>query len=200
MRSDLINLIEKIFQNSLYNLNEIINYSPPLYDPNWNKKFIEYNPSTRVPDKKKSKFKFDFKKNNSLKLENDKHGVYLLLGYEINFAYIGCTDSKLSQRFTTHIQKITATNLGRFYTPINWDNFIVKRYEKLKEKSVLLDDIKLTFFDYEDFENILKNNKDPKKELEALIYCYFKKKLGIQTLLNSENRISKHYRYKYNDI
>ena len=53
MKEELTNVIEKTFQNSLFNILELIDYSPPLYDSNWNKKFIKFNPSTRVPDKKK---------------------------------------------------------------------------------------------------------------------------------------------------
>ena len=198
MKKELTNIIEKTFQNSLFNILELIDYTPPLYDSNWNKKFIKFNPSTRVPYKKKNKFKFNFKKSNPLELNNDKLGVYLILGTTINFIYVGCSDKKLKQRFTTHIQKITATNLGRWYTPFNWDSFIVKRYEILKEKSVLLDDIKLTFFNYSNFEKILNSKEDPKKELEAIIFYYFKKKFESSNFLNTETQVSnKIFRDKY---
>ena len=201
MKDKLAGIIENTFHNSLFNIMDIIEYSPPLYDPSWNKKFKKYDPSTRVPDKNKSKFVFNFKEKNPLNLNNNKLGVYLILGTAINFAYIGCSDKKLNQRFTTHIQKITATNLGRWYTPINWDAFIIKRYEKLREKSVLLDDIKLTFFDYTDFEKILDNENDPKTELEAIIFFYFKSKLGTNTLINAEKQVSnKFYRDKYKNL
>ncbi len=201
MKEELTKIIETTFQKSLFSIYEIIEYSPPSYDPNWNKKFKKFNPSKRVPDKIKSKFVFNFKKSNPLKLNNDKLGVYLLIGTKVNFAYIGCSDKKLHQRFTTHIQKITATNLERFYTPINWDSFIVNRYEKLKEKSVLLDDVKITFFNYFDFHKILNNKKDPKEELEAIIFYYFKKKFESNIFLNTETSVSKKfYRNKYKNI
>ena len=53
MRDELIEIIEKTYQNSLFSILEIIEYSPPSYDSSWNKKFVQFNPSTRVPDKKK---------------------------------------------------------------------------------------------------------------------------------------------------
>ena len=201
MRDKLAEIIENTFHNSLYNIMDIIDYSPPLYDPSWNMKFKKYDASTRVPDKTKSKFFFDFKKKNPLNLVSDKLGVYLILGTTVNFAYVGCSDKNLKQRFKTHIQKITASNLERWYTPINWDAFIIKRYEKLREKSVLLEDIKLTFFDYTNFEKILDNKNDPKTELEAIIFFYFKSKLEKNTLINTEKQVSnKFYREKYKNL
>tara|TARA_E500000178_G_C16819784_1_gene660952 strand:- start:120 stop:728 length:609 start_codon:yes stop_codon:yes gene_type:complete len=198
MPNELNNIIEKTYQNKLFNILEIINYSPPQYDSSWNKKFIKYNPSKRVPDKKQSKFDFDFKQSNPLNLNNDCLGVYLILSIPTNFAYVGCSNKNLKQRFETHIQKITATNLNRYYTPINWDTFIITRYEKLKDKSIFLTDLKLTFFNCFDFKEILQDTGNQEEELEAIIYYFFKKKLKDFNFLNTENSVSnKIFRDKY---
>ena len=38
-KNKLQNLIEDTYRNYLFNIEKIIDYTPPKYDPNWNKKF-----------------------------------------------------------------------------------------------------------------------------------------------------------------
>ena len=197
-KNKLQNLIEDTYRNYLFNIEKIIDYTPPKYDPNWNKKFKQVDKSTWIPDKKKGHFKFSFKKNNLLKLDNNVTGVYLIIGDEIKFFYTGYTKNNLVQRFITHIQKITATNLGRWYTPKKWQPFIIKRYEVMKNRSVLLNDIKLSYFHSNNFIKILNNENYPEIELEAAIFYYFKKKFNNSIILNTTGKISnKIYRDKY---
>ena len=56
----------------------------------------------------------------------------------------------------------------------------------LGENSVLLNDLKLTFFKKDLFDSSL--NLD---DLEAIIYLYFKIKLPQHTMLNAEESIAK---------
>ena len=67
---------------------------------------------------------------------------------DYKFFYVGKTLGNLKQRLDTHIQKITATNNNQNTTPYNWQKFSYQRYKNLKEKSVLLDDIKIYFYHF----------------------------------------------------
>lgn len=194
-KNKLKSLIENKFQNYMYNLDEIIDYNPPKYEPNWNKKFKpKYDGKEWVPDKKKGNFEFRFKVKNPLNLNNDVKGVYLIIGTQIKFFYVGKTDNNFNQRLNSHIQKITATNLEKWTTPKNnWQPFVIKRYEELKEKSVYLNDVKITYYYADDFIEILNNVSDIETELESVIFYYFKKKLNDSLILNSLSQISKKY-------
>ena len=86
-KNKLQNLIEDTYRNYLFNIEKIIDYTPPKYDPNWNKKFKQVDKSTWIPDKKKGHFKFSFKKNNLLKLDNNVISYHLGFVCDSTFYY-----------------------------------------------------------------------------------------------------------------
>ncbi len=208
-KNHLNNLINEQLKNHLYHLNEIIDFKPPEYIEDWNKEFeiVKLGSSGKEqeyhrPNKPYSNFKFSFKTKNILKLDSDSKGIYFFEGTEIKFFYVGQTDENLNQRFDAHIQKLTTTNNKKGYTPEAWKQIGIDRYERLKEKSVYLDDIKITFMNIRMFDNIVDTNnvKEALDKLETIIYFYFKKNLPEHKILNTESSVgTKEFRLRYKD-
>ena len=167
-------------------INDVIEYQPPKYISGWDGSFkkIKIGKSNYFrPNKEFSKFKIDISKNNQLNITNASRGIYVILSNDYKFFYVGKTLGNLKQRLDTHIQKITATNNNQNYTPYNWQKFSYQRYKNLKEKSVLLDDIKIYFYHQNNFLPFTIN------ELENLFFKKYKKLLPTYLFLNDPKNL-----------
>ena len=135
--------------SNFVSINEVINYQPPKYIPNWDGSFnkIKSGKSSYFrPNKEFSAFNIDINNNNSLRLDEKSEGIYIILSDKFNFFYVGKTLSNIKQRLHSHIQKLTSTNNNRYTTPLKWQKLAFNRYNVLKEDSVKLDDLKIKFY------------------------------------------------------
>ena len=135
--------------SNFVSINEVINYQPPKYIPNWDGSFnkIKSGRSSYFrPNKEFSAFNINIIKSNPLKLDEKSEGIYIILSEKFNFFYVGKTLSNIKQRLHSHIQKLTSTNNKRGTTPVKWQKLGFNRYNALKEDSVKLDDLKIKFY------------------------------------------------------
>jgi hypothetical protein len=167
-------------------INDIIKYESPKYISGWNGSFkkIKIGKSNYFrPNKEFSKFKIDINKNNQLNITNVSRGIYVILSDDCKFFYVGKTLGNLKQRLGSHIQKITTTNNNQNTTPYNWQKFSYLRYKKLKEKSVLLDDLKMYFYHESNFLPFAIN------ELENIVFKKYKNLLPTYLFLNDPKNL-----------
>jgi len=184
-------------ENNLFQLSKIIDLKKPKYFKEWDGSFKKYfygknkkNKHER-PDRPLTKIKFTIKKNNPLKLNKNFEGIYVIINEQLKYFYVGLTKNNIKQRLHSHIQKLTASNINQYDTPKNWQTLSYKRYKLLKDKSVSIDDDKMTIFSINDqkISNII-DIKDI-KIFEALIYCNLKKIYKNYEALNGENKLMK---------
>ena len=170
------------------NLDQIIDYDPPKYIPNWDGSFKshKYGKSFYIrPNKESSSFNLKIKDYNPLGISKESIGIYVIVNDLMNFFYVGKTINNIYQRLSSHIQKITATNNNKNTTPVKWQKLGFERYNKLQEKSVLIDDLQLSFYDLSEFEGYDID------DLEALIYLYNRETLRGHKSLNDPKQIKK---------
>ena len=151
--------------NDFILINEVVNYNPPKYFPNWDGSFNKIKSGKSFyyrPNKIFSNFYVDINKGNSLRLNETSTGIYIILSEKLNFFYVGKTLNNIKQRLYSHIQKITSTNNNRGTTPLKWQQLSYNRYKVLKEDSVKLDDIKIKFYHSSEYSlyNIDELEKD----------------------------------------
>ena len=71
-------------------INEVINYQPPKYIPNWDGSFnkIKSGKSSYYrPNKEFSTFNIDIINDNPLRLNEKSEGIYIILSDKFNFFY-----------------------------------------------------------------------------------------------------------------
>jgi hypothetical protein len=132
-------------------INEIINYEPPIYTPNWDGSFsrIKSGKSSYFrPNKEFSTFNIDINNTNTLGLNKKSEGIYVILSNKFKFFYVGKTLANIKQRLHSHIQKLTSTNNNRYTTPLKWQKLAFHRYNVLKKNSVKLDDLNIKFYHF----------------------------------------------------
>ena len=157
--------------SNFVSINEVINYQPPKYIPNWDGSFnkIKSGKSSYFrPNKEFSKFKIEINSNNRFNLNKKSEGIYVILSEQFKFYYVGQTIANIKQRLHSHIQKLTSTNNNRYTTPFKWQKLAFKRYSALKEDSTKLDDLKIKFYHLSEYSMC---NVD---ELENNIYLKYK--------------------------
>ena len=135
--------------SNFVSINEVINYQPPKYIPNWDGSFnkIKSGKSSYFrPNKEFSKFKIEINSNNRFNLNKKSEGIYVILSEQFKFYYVGQTIANIKQRLHSHIQKLTSTNNNRYTTPLKWQKLAFNRYNALKEESVKLEDLKIKFY------------------------------------------------------
>jgi hypothetical protein len=167
-------------------INEIINYEPPIYTPNWDGSFnrIKSGKSSYFrPNKEFSTFNIDINNTNSLGLNKKSEGIYVILNNKFKFFYVGKTLANIKQRLHSHIQKLTSTNNNRYTTPFKWQKLAFNRYNILKEDSVKLDDIKIKFY------HLFKNSTYNIDDFENIIYLKYVDLLPEFISLNDSKRL-----------
>ena len=167
--------------SNFVSINEVINYEPPKYIPNWDGSFnkIKSGKSSYFrPNKEFSTFNININNNNSLRLDEKSEGIYIILSDKFNFFYVGKTLSNIKQRLHSHIQKLTSTNNNRYTTPLKWQKLAFNRYNALKEDSVKLDDLKIKFYHSSEYSSCSID------ELENNIYLKYKALLPKYISLN----------------
>ena len=172
--------------SNFVSINEVINYEPPKYIPNWDGSFnkIKSGKSSYFrPNKEFSKFKIEINTNNPFNLNKKSEGIYIILSEKFKFCYVGKTIAKIKQRLHSHIQKITSTNNNSYTTPYKWQKLAFNRYKLLKKNSVMLDDLKIKFYHLS--ENLLCNID----ELEHYIYQKYRNILPEYIFLNDPNKL-----------
>ena len=135
--------------SNFVSINEVINYQPPKYIPNWDGSFNKIKSGKSFyfrPNKEFSTFNIDIINDNPLRLNEKSEGIYIILSDKFNFFYVGKTLSNIKQRLHSHVQKLTSTNNNRYTTPLKWQKLAFKRYNTLKEDSVKLEDLKIKFY------------------------------------------------------
>lgn len=191
-------VVNKI-ETSLFKLSDIINLEKPQYFKDWDGSFKKHfygkgkkNKHER-PNRPLTKLNFSFKKNNSLDLYEKFDGIYVIINEKLKYFYVGLTKNNIRQRLHSHIQKLTGSNINQYDTPKNWQVLAYKRFKMLKEKSVGVDDEKITVFSINDkkISNII-DLKDI-KILEAIIYCNLKIIYKDYEPLNGENSLMKYF-------
>jgi hypothetical protein len=160
--------------SNFVSINEVINYDPPKYIPNWDGSFkkIKSGKSNYLrPNKEISTFNIKINNNNSLRLDEKSEGIYIILSDKFNFFYVGKTLANIKQRLHSHIQKLTSTNNNRYTTPFKWQKLSFNRYKVLKEDSVKLDDLKIKFYNSSEYSlrNIDELEKDIYRKYKALL-------------------------------
>lgn len=160
--------------SNFVSINEVINYEPPKYIPNWDGSFnkIKSGKSSYFrPNKEFSTFNININNNNSLRLDEKSKGIYIILSDKFNFFYVGKTLANIKQRLHSHIQKLTSTNNNRYTTPFKWQKLSFNRYKVLKEDSVKLDDLKIKFYNSSEYSlrNIDELEKDIYRKYKALL-------------------------------
>ncbi len=193
----LENFLKIKIKKDLHSLSKIINLQKPEYFSNWDGSFKNYyygkNKKHERPNKPKTTINFTFKKNNPINLNENFEGIYCIINSLMKYCYIGLTRKNIKQRLHSHIQKLTSSNINAYTTPKFWQKLSFKRYRILKDKSVDISDDKILIFSINDEK--LKNiaQKKDLEDLEALIYCNFRKLLKNYSFLNSENSKMKMY-------
>ena len=167
--------------SNFVSINEVINYQPPKYIPNWDGSFnkIKSGKSSYFrPNKVFSTFNIDINNNNPLRLNEKSEGIYIILSEKFNFFYVGKTLSNIKQRLHSHIQKLTSTNNNRYTTPLKWQKLAFNRYNALKEDSVKLEDLKIKFYHLSEYSMCSID------ELENNIYQKYENLLAEYISLN----------------
>jgi len=191
--------ITKKIKKNLYQLSNVIDLKKPEYFDNWNGSFKKYfygkdkKSKHERPNRPLTKLNFTFKKNNALQLYENFEGIYVIVNEKLKYFYVGLTKQNIKQRLHSHVQKLTGSNINQYDTPKNWQILAYKRFKLLKEKSVNVDDHKITIFSINDRE--IKNIIDLKdiKIFEAIIYCNIKKIYKNYERLNGENNLMKSF-------
>ena len=160
--------------SNFVSINEVINYDPPKYIPNWDgsfKKIKSGKSSYFRPNKEISTFNIKIKNTNSLRLDEKSEGIYIILSDKFNFFYVGKTLANIKQRLHSHIQKLTSTNNNRYTTPLKWQKLSFNRYNILKEDSVKLDDLEIKFYNSSEYSllNINELEKDIYRKYKAIL-------------------------------
>ena len=171
---------ENNFSNFV-SINEVINYEPPKYIPNWDGSFnkIKSGKSSYFrPNKEFSTFNIDIINDNPLRLNEKSEGIYIILSDKFNFFYVGKTLSNIKQRLHSHVQKLTSTNNNRYTTPLKWQKLAFNRYNALKEDSVKLEDLKIKFYHLSEYSMCSID------ELENNIYQKYRMLLAEHISLN----------------
>ena len=172
--------------SNFVSINEVINYEPPKYIPNWDGSFnkIKSGKSSYFrPNKEFSNFNIVINNGNSLRLDENSKGIYIILSEKFNFFYVGKTLANIKQRLHSHIQKLTSTNNNKYTTPLKWQKLAFNRYKTLKAKSVFLNDLKISFYHQNNFSSLTTG------ELENYLYKKYKKLLPNYTSLNDPKAI-----------
>ena len=189
--------ISNKIKKNLFKLSKIIDLKKPQYFNNWDGSFKKHfygkdqKSKHERPNRPLTKINFTFKKNNPLKLNEKFEGIYVIVNEQLKYFYVGLTKKNIKQRLHSHIQKLTASNINQYDTPKNWQILAYKRYMLLEEKSVSIDDDKITIFSIDDeIISGIVENKDI-RILEALIYCNLKKMYKNYEALNGENKLMK---------
>lgn len=87
--------------SNFVSINEVINYQPPKYIPNWDGSFnkIKSGKSSYFrPNKEFSTFNINIINSNSLRLDEKSEGIYIILSDKFNFFYVGKTLANIKQR------------------------------------------------------------------------------------------------------
>ena len=169
-------------------ITKVIDYTPPKYIENWDGSFnkIKSGKSTYFrPNKEFSNFNIVINNGNSLRLDENSKGIYIILSDKFEFFYVGKTLANIKQRLHSHIQKLTSTNNNRNTTPLKWQKLAFNRYNVLKENSVKLDDLKIKFYHLSEYSSC---NID---ELENNIYLKYKALLPEYISLNDPKALER---------
>ena len=78
--------------SNFVSINEVINYEPPKYTSNWDGSFnkIKSGKSSYFrPNKEFSNFNIVINNGNSLRLDENSKGIYIILSEKFNFFYVG---------------------------------------------------------------------------------------------------------------
>jgi hypothetical protein len=167
-------------------INEIINYEPPKYTPNWDGTFnrIKRGKSAYFrPNREFSTFNININNTNSLGLNKKSEGIYVILSNKFKFFYVGKTLANIKQRLHSHIQKFTSINNNMYTTPLKWQKLAFHRYNVLKENSVKLDDLNIKFYHFSN------NASCGIEELENKIYLKYIVLLPEFLSLNDPKRL-----------
>lgn len=194
VKSTVGGLIKNIINTSNAPILDVFNYSPPEYT-SWQQTYqkIPYG-SGRThtqPLREFSEFQLELKQSNSLGVSQKSLGIYFINNDQ--FFYVGKTDRKIEQRFHAHITKITGTNNKKHHHPKNWQKYATNRYQSLASESVNLNDIRMSYFDFELFQSFLisGNQNDKLSEFESLIFYWINQNYSDVISLNSDAQIGK---------
>lgn len=181
------NVIPEMLDTKFVQLTDVWTYSPNTDRARWDGNYERVDSETR-PTYRSASFDLRLNDGNGLGLTAESVGIYVIRD-DISMIYIGKTEKHIGQRFNAHISKFTAVR--RHHHPKRWRDYARSRLQARGSKFEVLDEFEMSFYDFSDFEAVLKGAtiKEQVEDMEALIFFGLCMTNPKERFLNTEGRV-----------